>query len=239
MSKYTTEIRFICETFAGLDTSVGLTQVNDVISKAREKIFDFSYPIFDEKYRAVLETKILRHYYTREIGFETIALWKMFLETKLNEVMPYYNQLYKSELLEFNPFYDVEVTRTHDGSSNKNESGESTGSNAVNDSSKIGTESDSRYSDTPQGTIENLKNDTYLTNANVSETQTSSTSNSTSNSLFSQNNRVDNLEKYTEVVKGKQGTENYSDLLIKFRTTFLNIDMEVINALGDLFLNLW
>ena len=53
MSKYTTEIRFICETFAGLDASVGLTQVNDVISKAREKIFDFSYPIFDEKYRGV------------------------------------------------------------------------------------------------------------------------------------------------------------------------------------------
>ena len=49
--------------------------------------FDFKmtdYPIFDENYREVLETKILKHFYFREIGFETFALWKFKLNEKLN-----------------------------------------------------------------------------------------------------------------------------------------------------------
>lgn len=239
MSKYTTEVRFICENFAGLEESVGLTSVSEVIAKSRGKIFDFPYPIFDEKYRSVLETKILRHFYTREIGLETVALWKLNLETKLNEIMPFFNQLYKSELLEFNPFYDVDVTRTHDGSVNRTENVQSTGSNTVNETGTIKSDREERYSDTPQGTLANVESNTYLTNAGSTDTNTQSSNNSTTSTLYSQDNRANNLEQYTEIVKGKQGGANYSDLLIKFRKTFLNIDMEVINALGDLFLNLW
>ena len=65
MSKYTTEVRFICETYAGLSDSVGLTKVNDVLAQSWNKVFDFDFPIFDETYRSVLCQKILRHYYTR------------------------------------------------------------------------------------------------------------------------------------------------------------------------------
>ena len=113
MSKYTTEVRFICEESAGLDESVGYDSIDKVIKDAREKVFDFDFPIFDENYRAVLETKILKHYYTREIGFETAALWKHFLCTRLNEIMPYYNKLYNSELIQFNPMYDVDLTTNY------------------------------------------------------------------------------------------------------------------------------
>ena len=56
MSKYTTEVRFICEQYAGLDESVGYNDIDEVISKSRAKVFDFNYPIFDEAYRPVLET---------------------------------------------------------------------------------------------------------------------------------------------------------------------------------------
>ena len=63
MSKYTSEVRFICENMAGLVESVGYTGVDDVLKNSRGKIFDFSYPIFDEAYRPVLETKILKHFY--------------------------------------------------------------------------------------------------------------------------------------------------------------------------------
>lgn len=115
MSHYTTEVRFICENFSGLDESVGYDKVEEVIAGSREKIFDFDYPIFDESYRSVLETKILKHYYTREIGLETVGLWKLKLNTKMNEIMPYYNQLYESTLLKFNPLYDVDLTTTHEG----------------------------------------------------------------------------------------------------------------------------
>jgi len=111
MSKYTTEVRYICEHFSGLSESVGYNDVEQVIKNCLTKVFDFNFPIFDESYRTVLETKILRHYYTREIGLETVGLWKLKLNTKLNEIMPFYNQLYKSELIDFNPLYDVELTR--------------------------------------------------------------------------------------------------------------------------------
>ena len=62
MSKYTTEVRFICETLAGYDESQGYNKVEDIIADARPKIFDFDFPIFDESYRNVLETKIIKHY---------------------------------------------------------------------------------------------------------------------------------------------------------------------------------
>ena len=62
MAKYTTSVRSICEVNSGLEESKGQASVNDIIANSRDKIFDFSYPIYDEDYRSVLETKILKHY---------------------------------------------------------------------------------------------------------------------------------------------------------------------------------
>ena len=113
MSKYTTEVRYICEVNAGLTESTGGNDVEQVIANSRAKIFDFNYPIYDESYRSILETKILKHFYTREIGLETVGLWKLKLNTKMNEIMPYYNQLYKSALLEFNPLWTDDYQALH------------------------------------------------------------------------------------------------------------------------------
>lgn len=127
MSKYTSEIRFICESVTGHSQSVGFNDVKNVLSDAAPIIFDFDYPIFDENYRIPLETKILRHYYTREISEETYGLWKLRLEDRMNVIMPYYNQLYESALIKFDPFRDVDLTTTHTGSASGvvNESGNS------------------------------------------------------------------------------------------------------------------
>ena len=113
MSKYTTEVRFICESQAGLTESKGFNDIEDILTASAPNIFNFPFPIFDENYRLPLERKILRHYYTREICEETVGLWKLRLSQKLNEIMPYYNQLYVSELIEFNPMYDVNLTVDH------------------------------------------------------------------------------------------------------------------------------
>ena len=59
MSNYTTEVRYICETLAGETESKGYTSIDEIIAKSRPLIFDFDYPIYDEKYRAILEEKIL------------------------------------------------------------------------------------------------------------------------------------------------------------------------------------
>ena len=227
MAKYTTDVRSICETFAGYDSSQGYQSVKEIIAMSRDKIFDFDYPIFDTEYKPVLETKILKHYYGREIGAETVGRWQLWLDTRMNEIMPYYNKLYESELLEFNPLNDVNITKDHSGEkeqtdelhknstleddllttstdsgtdvveTNSEEGGNeikninieeggtegvdtvSTNSGSdvrLNTKQDSGTESDSGsdvkkntrwdiYSDTPQGALTNVDNETYLTNA--------------------------------------------------------------------------
>ena len=115
MSKYTTQVRFICETCAKLTESGGFNNVEDILDKSWDKIFG-DFPIFDEHYRAELCKKILRHYYTREICCETVGRWKLFLSDKMKNIMPYYNQLYQSELLTIQPLVSVNKTVTHEGS---------------------------------------------------------------------------------------------------------------------------
>lgn len=191
MSKYTTEVRYICETLAGLTESQGFNSIANTLTKAAPLIFNFDWPIFDENYRLPLEIKILRHYYTREIGAETVGLWKLQLQQKLYEIMPYYNQLYKSELIEYNPLIDVDLTTDHkrDGSGEDKSNGTETtdfktvvdddssaSGNASNSGSNNQTNSNTNthnntawdmYSDTPQGSVQNigLENNNYLTNA--------------------------------------------------------------------------
>lgn len=210
MSKYTTEVRFICETYAGLDESVGLSSTSAVIQKALPKIFDFDFPIFDEAYRNVLETKIIRHFYTREIGAETVALWKFWMETRLNEIMPYYNKLYKSELMEFNPLYDVDYTRTHKGSGSEsgngtdvehttddlskeyNREGHEEGNNSEQGSSQNNSNKWNYFQNTPQGGLEGVTNKEYLTEA-TNDTDFTSVSNNNSGT-----NEKDNTESVEE-----------------------------------------
>lgn len=359
MSKYTTEVRYICEKAAGCDESKGFADVDEIISDSIPKIFSFDFPIFDESYRSVICTKILRHYYTREIGFEAVGLWKLKLQTKLNEVMPLYNQLYESELIKFNPLYDVDLRTTHIGDKNsetskeenrngftnvvnerqesdnteksgnivlgENRSGTShsdemsslsehennskTGSSNDNGSdnrNKVSTnnysENDTNYdlySDTPQGGLTGVNNETYLTNARKitdnksgkkddteiekgeysksgsesesTEGEKTSVGNVNSVNRYDENNdrttveneslkndktsndntsrsdvenvngkdKFNSTESYLLHVVGKQAGVSYSKLLKEFRETFLNIDMEVIKSLSDLFMNIW
>lgn len=231
MSKYTTELRFICESYSGLLESTGYANIGEVIESARSKVFDFAYPIFDEAYRSVLETKILRHYYTREIGAESVGLWKHWLNTKLNEIMPYYNKLYKSELLEFNPMYDVDVSKEY----TLKKDGTSTGSDSSNGNVAYTNGSMNYYSDTPQGGVEDLETLEYLTNAtkDVGNGETTSSTQSTTSNV------IKNTDDYLEHIKGKTSGTSYAKLLEEYRATFLNIDMMIIDELSSLFMNLW
>lgn len=259
MSKYTTEVRFICENFAGEDESTGYENISQTIQKALPKIFDFDFPIYDEAYRNVLETKIINHYYTREIGLETVGLWKHFLQMKLTEIMPYYNQLYQSTLLDFNPLYDVDLNTTSNRAIGQNESntahsegsasGEDHGTGSSNSTTDSNGSSTNRYSDTPQGGLDGIENNTYLTNATLNNdtehtnTQSSSksdnSSSSTSMSDGTGSRKYNSTDEYLEHVIGKSAGVSYSSRLKEFRETFLNIDMLIIDELGDLFMKLW
>ena len=253
MSKYTTEVRFICENSAGLSESEGADNVDSILDKCWNKVFNFNFPIFDENYRQVLCRKILKHYYTREIAHETVGRWKLALNAKLNEIMPYYNQLYKSELLEFNPFYDVDLTRSREGSgtsnrtSNNTETNSGTSKNVSSESGTNNTDTLNRFSDTPQNSMDTqgIADSVPLTtvtkvnedNTTTNESTDTLTRNDTKTGNGTEN--INNTDKYIETVKGKQGTENYSSLLKKFRETFLNIDMMIIEDCSDCFFTLW
>lgn len=253
MSKYTTEVRFICENSAGLSESEGANNVDSILDKCWNKVFNFDFPIFDENYRQVLCRKILKHYYTREIAHETVGRWKLALNAKLNEIMPYYNQLYKSELLEFNPFYDVDLTRSREGSgtsnktSNNTETNTGTSKNVSSESGTSNTDTLNRFSDTPQNSMDTqgIADSVPLTtvtkvnedNTTTNESTDTLTRNDTKTGNGTEN--INNTDKYIETVKGKQGTENYSSLLKKFRETFLNIDMMIIEDCSDCFFTLW
>src|SRR5690606_40563614 len=62
----------------------------------------------------VFETYFIIHFYMREIGFETEGLFKFYLETWLLVHMPYYNQLFKSELIEYDPLSNSQVIVAHE-----------------------------------------------------------------------------------------------------------------------------
>lgn len=247
MSKYTTEVRFICESKSGLSESKGFGSVDEVLNSSWDKIFTSKVSFFDEKYRGVLCKKILKHYYLREIGCETVGIWLLWMNTKLEEIMPYYNKLYESELIKFNPMYDVDWNRKGNKTGNESGSGSrSTSGNNSGTNTQSGTSSNTRkdlYSDTPQGALTGVESETYLTNARkVSDSGETGVNGSTSGSYEdseSSSNKVDTTENYVESVCGKQGTGSYSKMLNEFRETFLNIDMQVIEEFAEMFMELW
>ena len=249
MSKFTTEVRFICESKCGLPHSKGFTDVDSILDNSVLQIFNFSFPIFDEAYRVPLEKKILRHYYTREISEETVGLWQLRLCQKLNEIMPYYNKLYESELLQFDPLNDIDLTTQHqkvdngqssrditndetstghkeyvdssirnvtDNDTIQQEHGDTTTlTNSHSDTDTLSstlrnTHNDSNnenswdvYSDTPQGALTNVNNNTYLTNARKitkdgtnqgNYTDTTTSTNTNSGNYTNRTNNSGNIE---------------------------------------------
>ena len=219
MSNYTTEVRYICEVNAGKTDSVGYSNIDEILEASWNKIFDFSFPIFDEKYRKPLCIKILKHYYTREIGEETVGLWKLRLNSRMNEIMPYYNKLYEAWAKEFNPLFDTELTREHKLDRTGNQTGE-TETNAINRN---------LYSDTPQGSLQNVDSETYLTNATKDIAEGASN--------YSQD--IKSTDEYLETVKGKTSGITYSKMLDEYKEALINIDLMVINELNNLFMMIW
>lgn len=254
MSKYTTELRFICETYADLDQSEGYNNVEDIIEKARPKLFDFPYEIFDEDYRPVLEHKIMRHFYTREIGQETVGLFKLRLSQKMNDIMPYYNQLYESALIEIDPITDFKYSHSASESISASESAslsESTFNSLSTSESTSSSEMHSNsmwdmYQETPQNALNGVENLEYLTNATLNKDHGNSSASGNNQIASAGRSTLDNhssknrgeLRSYLEKFDGYRNN-NPSKLLNDYRKTFLNIDLMIIGELEKLFFQLW
>lgn len=195
--------------------------------------FDFqltSYPIFDENYRSVLNQKILYHYYENEIGFETASLFRFYLNNKLNEIMPYYNELYRVQqnILE-NITNNVNLTETFQRNTSTNTSSQSHSENQGNNNGKnvfLDTPQDSTY----KGEIDDTN---YATNVtfNKNDTQNSINDNSSSNGT--------GVEDYVKTIVGNNGNKYNIDILTEVKNNLLNIDMLIINDLNELFMQIF
>ena len=182
------------------------------------------YPIFDETYRPILNGKLIEEYYHREIGVETIEMFVWRLRAKMNQIMPYYNQLYESTLIEYSA---LDSMRIHSVGQNHIEGQENgTAENVTDTENKSG----SRVigSDFPQMML--AANADYATNgSDVNSTvEIDSTVTQENQSNSSTDGNTDNL------VTGYQGAA--SDLINKFRSSLINIDTAVLGDVEDNFM---
>ena len=196
----------------------------------------YAIPTRDE-----LNTKILNYYRFREIGQETFGRWLFELETALNEIMPYYNQLFYSADQDFNPIYNVDYirdTQRHRSDTNiESQSSNTNSSTSGTDSSSSTDYSKSVTSDTPQNQL-NIPNEGIDTVSYASEASWGKNSNSTSGNTSTTGSSATNAsnsaignekEGIIETTKGNFGVTSAQDLIIKYRETLLNIEQLIIN----------
>lgn len=249
MSKYTTNIRFIVDSLS--QPTEGKTII-EKIDEASPKIFNFPYPIWDESYKTVLQRKILMRYYMREICAETVGLWKLFLNEKLNDIMPYYVELYNTTQKDIDFLSDyIMATSEEKGetgkdnfNSNSNTSTENSGNITVNSSDTNTDESNGLVSDTPGvNLVANKDYATQKTEDSTTQNREHEETTNNSNNTTTKNNaeNIRNTEKsiiITRTVKG-YGKKSPAELLQEWRKTLLNIDSLIVGDLQDLFMQIY
>ena len=207
-----------------------LAKYTTTIKSLIDNNFDFGlkdYPIFDEEYRPHLNDMILKHYYMSEIGFETANLFKQYLNNKMNEIMPYYNTLYKlqGDLLESGIDQNVNLTESYTHNVTTEGTSESN-SNSTNENKNVSQ-------NTPQGNLteQNINNFNYADNISFG--------NNNSEITDSSNTSGKSIEDYIKTIQGNNGNKYAYEVLIAIKNNLLSIDLEVINELEDLFMGVF
>lgn len=235
------------------------------IKNLMDNNFNFNlqtYPIFDENYRPILNRKILYHYYEREIGFETPALFRLYLNNTLNEIMPFYNNLYNAqqEALQ-NIFNNIEITENLTGKDKKVDSVTTSSSSTNLNNTNVNTDSQSSnnaetnnknlFQDTPQGNIDTtaFENQTWATNLTLEKNNSNSNINDVSHSYTSSDLRTtDNVEnnlnsnstnEYVKNIVGRNGNKYTIEILNDVKQNLMNIDLLIINELDTLFMQIY
>lgn len=204
------------------------------LRKIDEKLVDEAlsfYQIFDEDYRKTLNTKIKQHFWFNEIAHETIDIFLFQLKVKMNEIMPYYNQMYKAELVERDPYVTVRMTSRNSSSGTSRTTAES--SEKGSSSSSTDAKSRAVQSETPQTMLSG--NGDYATGAADSTSLTGVESSSDSAGSQSSTSTSDGTGTSTQ--EGFSGS--MASLIQAHRDAIINIDMTVIAQLEPLFMYVW
>ena len=207
MSKYTLELRYLYE-----DENFNL--------------FDFPYNLYNNDLKPWFEEKFYQHFMFYEIGFDTIGMFKQRLMSKLNDIYPYYKQLYETEIrsknIDFMLNKDLKESYVRELTSNSNSNQESNvTSNSLSTAGQL----------TPSLIANSQKIDKFMDSAQ----KDNSSSNSTSTGESNGNSR----EEYTLTSQGNIGITSSAELLTKWRETLLNIDLMIFEECNDLFMQIF
>ena len=162
-----------------------------------------------------LAKKIVDHFLTEQIGFETMGLFRQKVKITMEEIMESKLPLIYSRAIEYDPLVNVDFTETMERSvTNEGQSSSNSSGLAVN-------------SDTPQGQISKA----HILAGNYA----SSTSASEGEATGSSTNEMG--EEYTKRVKGNSGVSATAQKMVEqFRDNIRAIDYEIIKELEPLFM---
>lgn len=177
-----------------------------------------------------LARKIVDHYYMREIGFETPALFEHYVKMKMQEIMEDYLPVIYSNSIKFDPLVNVDFTETFERQIEGSAQNEGT-SNSESKSSGLGI-----VNNTPQTNITRQDLESGLYASSVSQTDTEVNDETTTLNTGTSNQN----ENYTKRTKGNSGVSATAQALImQYRETIRAVDREIIENLNDLFFGLY
>ena len=207
MSNYTLELRYLYK-------------------DKKFKLFDFPYNLYDNDLKPWFEEKFFQHFMFYEIGFDSVAMFKQRLMSKLNDIFPYYKQLYETEIaakkVDFLLNKDLKESYVRELTSNSNSSQESNAtSNGLSTAGQL----------TPSLISNSQKIDKFMDTAQKDE----SSSNATSTGESTGNSK----EEYTLTSQGNIGITSSAELLDKWRQVLLNIDLMIFEECNDLFMQIF
>ena len=218
MSKYTTSFRTLIDgnfvSRADIEQVFKSYELSDYLTPEEIQVIQTRGTWSKDK----LAKKIVDHYYLKELGFETYAMFKVYAKAQMQEIMESKLPLIYSSSIQYDPLVNVDYTESFE----RNVSSEGT-------TTAEGTGL-SISSDTPQTNISKtaLLNGSYASNAGATEQEQSGT------------NNVDTDESYTKRVKGNSGVSATAQKMVEqYRQNIRAIDYEIITELNDLFMGLF
>lgn len=212
MSKYTTELRRIIEDRSEEEVRSWFMQyeLTDYLTQDEINLIMERGTWNKEK----LAQKIIDHYYMREIGFETVGLFKHQVKVAMQEIMEEKLPLIYSASIQYDPLVNVDFVEEYTGQNAGNSTSNSSGLTV--------------QSDTPQGQISKsaILGGTYAssTSANDIDDTTATTGS----------------ESYTKRTKGNSGVSATAQKMVQqYRENIIMIDRDIIRDLSSLFMSIY
>lgn len=232
MATYTIELRKVCDLYGREEVENWFKSYNLDDYLTQEQIIVLSKENIWTKDK--LAKMIVDHYFMREIGFETPALFRHYAKVTMQEIMEGYLLKIYTKFLEYDPLSSVDYTETY----TRNIEGESGSEGSSNSTSNSNSSGFNINQDTPQNQItkEDLLNGTHATNAQAQESETEVTD----ETKTSQTGKSKTIETYEHTMKGDNGVVVTNQYLVReFREIANNFNQEIIKDLNILFMGLY